>query len=521
MATWYRVGTASVTNGSTAVTGVSTLWATQVKQGDVFTIDAQKWYEVDVVNSNTSITLKSAYTGTTASAQSYAIIRNFTNTTNADLATSLAGLLTKWHNREDELVNWLTATGTVTLTKTDNTTSTVKTPAQIQNEWIGKLSKTLTSADVTLTSTEAGNAFLVFSGTLTANLNVIVPTSQSHVWFVQNNCTGSFTVTVKTSAGTGVVVDQGQRYALYCDGTNVLSVSTNTIGTSPTNTPMNAMLGTAAYMDANTLMPNLYVGAAVSSAYTISANDWGRVVPVSGTTTVTLPDGATMSPGFNVTISNTGSNTVTLARTGTNTIDGQTSFLLGRGMNTTLFWNGTEWRSIKAGQFGFKELNVGYRLSDTETPTWAVYNGNIKGYSFSGAAVNSVFAEIGVPYDYAPGTGIYLAAHWSNATATPSATTVRWVFEYAIAKSHNQGAFPAASAQNVDVTGSATRYQQMISATTAITSTALEPGSTILLRCYRDGATDANADTVFLHRLAMQYQTDRHSTANRVPTFYA
>ena len=524
MASWYRVGTTSVTNGSTAITGVDTLWSTQVKQGDVFTIDAQKWYEVDVVNSNTSITLKSAYTGTTASAQSYAIIRNFTNTTNADLATSLAALLTKWHNREDELVNWLTNTGTVTLTKTNNTTVSVKTPTQIQNEWIGKLSKTLSNADVTLTSTEAGNAFLIFSGTLTANVNVIVPTSQSHVWFVQNNCTGSYTVTVKTSAGTGIVVDQGQRYALYCDGTNVLTVSTNAIGTSATSTPTNAMLGSAAYADLASLVPNIYLNSAVSSAYTVSVNDWGRVLPVSGTTTITLPDGATMAPGFNVTISNTGTATVTLARTGTNTIDGLTSFLLGRGMNTTLFWSGAEWRTIKAAQYGWKEVSepvVPRGL--TNPPTWATYQGSLGGYSFSATATNEVPYEIAVPFDYAPGVGIYLVTHWSNAAATPNTGAVRWGFEYSISKSHTQSAFPASTIAYVETSSPSTRYRQVASESALITSAELEPGSTILLRVFRDGAhaNDTCTDAVFLHRVGVKYQTDRHSTANRVPTFYA
>lgn len=530
MATWYRTGTVSVTNGSTTVTGVDTLWSTQIKQGDVFTIDAQKWYEVDVVTSNTSITLKSAYTGTTASAQSYAIIRNFTNTTNADLAASLAALLTKWHNREDELVSWLTNTGTVTLTKTNNTTVSVKTPTQIQNEWIGSVTKSLTNADVTLTSTEAGNAFLYTSGTLTANVNLIVPTSQSHVWFVQNNCTGSYTVTVKTSAGTGVVIEQGRRYCLYCDGTNVVSASTNATGTGVTDTPTNAMLGTAAYTNLESLVPNIPVKTStVSSAYTVTVADWGQVVPVSGTVTVTLPDVSTMPAGFNVTISNAGTGVVTVARTGTNVIDGLTSFVLGRGMNTTFYVldSTTNWRTIKAAQFGWRdltaELSVKGTMGSGVDPTYEAFRGGVYGYSFSPTTAQSAIATFHIQHDYAVGTPIYLHVHWASNTSNVTGA-VRWGFEYTIAKGHSQSTdsdFAAPSIVYVEQTATA-QYRHNIAETASISSSLLEPDSLVLVRIFRDAAhaNDTYTDKAFAFTADIHYQTDRFCTPNKSPTFY-
>jgi hypothetical protein len=42
-------------------------------------------------------------------------------------------------------------------------------------------------------------------------------------YYITNSTTGAFTLTVKTAAGTGVVVTQGTRTVLYCDGTNVVS----------------------------------------------------------------------------------------------------------------------------------------------------------------------------------------------------------------------------------------------------------------------------------------------------------
>jgi hypothetical protein len=89
----------------------------------------------------------------------------------------------------------------------------------------GRLSKSVAgSADVTLTTTEARNAVLEFTGTLTGNINVIVPT-KNRKFIVYNNTSGAFTLTVKTSSGTGVAVTQGQRVWLYCDATNVVALS--------------------------------------------------------------------------------------------------------------------------------------------------------------------------------------------------------------------------------------------------------------------------------------------------------
>lgn len=78
-----------------------------------------------------------------------------------------------------------------------------------------------TGGDTTLTNDQSVNAILAVSGTLSSNANIIVPT-RTKAWIVKNGTAGAFTVTVKTSAGTGIVVPQGESALLYCDGTNVL-----------------------------------------------------------------------------------------------------------------------------------------------------------------------------------------------------------------------------------------------------------------------------------------------------------
>lgn len=76
------------------------------------------------------------------------------------------------------------------------------------------------SANVTLSTANARFPIQVYTGALTGNISVIVP-NVNRTWMVHNNTSGTFSLTYKTSAGTGVVVPQGGRAMLYADGTNV------------------------------------------------------------------------------------------------------------------------------------------------------------------------------------------------------------------------------------------------------------------------------------------------------------
>jgi hypothetical protein len=93
---WYRNGTVTVTNASAVVTGSGTNWLNQVKAGDMFTVNRTNFFEVDTVASNTSLTLNDAFSGTSGSGQAYAIIRNFTNTTSADLSTRILAVMDRY-----------------------------------------------------------------------------------------------------------------------------------------------------------------------------------------------------------------------------------------------------------------------------------------------------------------------------------------------------------------------------------------------------------------------------------------
>jgi hypothetical protein len=90
----------------------------------------------------------------------------------------------------------------------------------------GTASITMLDADYTLSAyngvtDESRQMILNIGGTLTANRNIICP-STSKLYVIKNNTTGGFSVTLKTASGTGVTVTNGNTTIAYCDNTNVV-----------------------------------------------------------------------------------------------------------------------------------------------------------------------------------------------------------------------------------------------------------------------------------------------------------
>lgn len=82
----------------------------------------------------------------------------------------------------------------------------------------------------TLSGTELNRIVYKFTGTLTGDRSVVVPATVQQYW-VDNSTSGAYTVTIKTSAGSGPTISSGQRAIFYCDGTNVVDADTSTLST--------------------------------------------------------------------------------------------------------------------------------------------------------------------------------------------------------------------------------------------------------------------------------------------------
>ena len=84
------------------------------------------------------------------------------------------------------------------------------------------------TGDYTLSGSELNRISYNFTGALTGNRNIIVPNTIQQYW-VTNNTTGAFTLTVKTAALSGVAITQTASAILYSNGSQVIQAETGGI----------------------------------------------------------------------------------------------------------------------------------------------------------------------------------------------------------------------------------------------------------------------------------------------------
>lgn len=177
------------------------------------------------------------------------------------------------------------------------------------------------NTDYTESATEAANQMQEFTGTLTGNINVIVPTAVG-VYYLTNATAGAFSLTVKTVAGTGVVLEQGKRAIFYCDGTNV--VDAVPWRTPIANLPMGGFkftgLGNGSAATDSAAFGQIISGAATYGADTGAANAYVVTLP---TTPGAYADGQEF--GFQPANSNTATSTINFNGVGALTMKRQTN----------------------------------------------------------------------------------------------------------------------------------------------------------------------------------------------------
>ena len=81
------------------------------------------------------------------------------------------------------------------------------------------------TGNYTLLGSELNRVAYRFTGILTGDRDIIVPATVQQYW-VDNQTTGAYVFTVKTSSGLGVILASGERAILYSDGTDVLDADT-------------------------------------------------------------------------------------------------------------------------------------------------------------------------------------------------------------------------------------------------------------------------------------------------------
>lgn len=78
-----------------------------------------------------------------------------------------------------------------------------------------------TLSDADYTEDEGKASILIATGSLGANRNIVIPNKKKY-WVVKNDTSGAYTVTVKTSGGTGKTVTQSTVATFWCDGADAV-----------------------------------------------------------------------------------------------------------------------------------------------------------------------------------------------------------------------------------------------------------------------------------------------------------
>lgn len=143
---WYRDGTVRVTNGSATVTGTGTLWGDNkqgIGPGQMFLLPGAgtvQVYEILRVDSNTQITLKNNFSGSTAAASAYAIPSFYTDSV-PDFARRLAAQLSYYQSQMDGWQQIMTGAGTISITAPDGTIVQISSFKKLTDDMNGKADK--------------------------------------------------------------------------------------------------------------------------------------------------------------------------------------------------------------------------------------------------------------------------------------------------------------------------------------------------------------------------------------------
>lgn len=167
------------------------------------------------------------------------------------------------------------------------------------------------------------------------------------------------------------------------------------------------------------------------------------------------------------------------------------------------------------------KLSVLADVSASDPTRIVTFNG-MQGWLFAPSILTQVFPRLQVPYNYQVGTEGHINIHWMPGSGAIG--DVRWGIEYSVMKSFSQGAFPATTiayaTQFVDSTVDLIRNYTTELAT--IPSAQLEPGSTIMMRIFRDGGNilDTFLGNTSPYKVSLNYQCKRIGTRQRQPDFY-
>lgn len=149
----------------------------------------------------------------------------------------------------------------------------------------------------------------------------------------------------------------------------------------------------------------------------------------------------------------------------------------------------------------------------------AAFKGNTVAYLFIDGSVSETYVNWDVPFNWATGTDLYAAIHWSPGSSTATGT-VRWGLEFTAAAVN--GTFGDTNTFYVDSTVSTSSAWKHIQAVSApYPGSGAVPNQRFLIRLYRDGAsgTDTFANGAYLIGIDFYYQVNKFGVPSYTPPY--
>ena len=169
--------------------------------------------------------------------------------------------------------------------------------------------------------------------------------------------------------------------------------------------------------------------------------------------------------------------------------------------------------------------NFEIRGQGNSDPDWQPFRSGIRAYRFEAGKMNEVWSSFHINHDYALGTPVYPHVHWSP--EDDGLGTVRWGFEYTVAKGHAQAEGsvfePTTIVHGETEITEPSAYKHFVTETSdelSIPPDKLEPDSIVLIRFFRDANNDTYNGGVFGLKSDLHYQAARFATKNKAPNFF-
>ena len=348
----------------------------------------------------------------------------------------------------------------------------------------------------------ARNMFIEMTGALSFSTTSLIVPANKKMYFIFNNTSGGFAVTVKVSGQTGILVPNGKKVVLTCNGTDIVEAHTAIVGNA-------TMGGTLGVTGATTLSSTLGVTGLITStggitggASSHTTGTFSSTLGVTGVSTLTagaVIQGLTVGLGAGAVATNTAVGASALAANTTgnnNTAVGQTALTTNTSGNfntavgrQALFANliGTD----NSG-FGLNALvsntsgsyNTGLGRDALQANTTASNNtavGYQAGYTLS-AVANQTFVGYQAGYSRSTGADNYSTvmvgnlAGYSTATGIDNTYVGGYAARYQTGSTNTAlggGAFYGASGTSTGSNNTAIGYTALFSNTTASNNTAV------------------------------------------------